>query len=319
MRKHAAGPGPRSTTMNIESTATPPQSVAAAPAILAPDDRHVFAIRARRFQQLAEGHALADWLRYLGRLSLAQQAAMDGLPAITLPDRDALALAHAHRMPPLPAQSWPRDPAWQTALARLCTDLLPHAPAPARADLERLLALPADAQEALATRVLETDLYGADVALLPYVAAALQVIWTAAAARLGGQIEPLDVNSVCPCCGFLPVGSMVKTVAGIGNLRYLHCALCNTEWNLARVRCAACDSDQYIQYRLLDGEGLRHPDAVQAETCDDCKSYLKLFHTEKGAVDPVADDLASLALDILVDEAGYTRAGPNLLMVTGTR
>ena len=38
---------------------------------------------------------------------------------------------------------------------------------------------------------------------------------------------------------------------------------------------------------------------------------------EKAAVDPVADDLATLALDILVDEAGYTRAGPNLLLVPG--
>jgi FdhE protein len=29
----------------------------------------------------------------------------------------------------------------------------------------------------------------------------------------------------------------------------------------------------------------------------------------------VADDLATLALDMLVDEAGYGRSGPNLLLV----
>ena len=33
--------------------------------------------------------------------------------------------------------------------------------------------------------------------------------------------------------------------------------------------------------------------------------------------DPVADDLATLALDMLVDEAGYLRSGPNPLFVPG--
>jgi FdhE protein len=56
---------------------------------------------------------------------------------------------------------------------------------------------------------------------------------------------------------------------------------------------------------------------VRAETCEACKSYLKIVYQEKGTVDPVADDLATLALDILVDEAGYARSGPNLLLVPG--
>jgi FdhE protein len=29
----------------------------------------------------------------------------------------------------------------------------------------------------------------------------------------------------------------------------------------------------------------------------------------------VADDLATVALDMLVDEAGYERSGPNLLLI----
>ena len=37
------------------------------------------------------------------------------------------------------------------------------------------------------------------------------------------------------------------------------------------------------------------------------------------AVDPIADDLASLALDILLDEAGYQRSGPNLLLFPGAQ
>ena len=122
---------------------------------------------------------------------------------------------------------------------------------------------------------------------------------------------------VCPCCGFLPVASIVRTVGEVSNLRYLHCALCNVEWNLVRVKCAACDSTAGISYRELQGEAMKRPGTVRAEVCDGCKSYLKIVYQEKGGVDPVADDLATLALDILVDEAGYARAGPNLLFVPG--
>jgi FdhE protein len=106
-------------------------------------------------------------------------------------------------------------------------------------------------------------------------------------------------------------------VGETANLRYLHCALCNTEWNYVRVKCATCDATAGISYRLLENADGTQAEAVRAETCDSCKSYLKIVYREKGGVDAVADDLATLALDILVDEAGYARAGPNLLLVPG--
>jgi FdhE protein len=300
----------------IQSTSEPPAI------IVAPDD--LFTRRAARFEQLATGHSLCDWLHFLGAVSRAQHDALQALPTLPLPDAAALALAREHRMPPLPAQSWPRDPAWHVALRSIATALVPVAPVVARTDLERLAALPAEHLETLADRVLHTELYGDDAVLLPYVGAALQVLWTGLAQKLGSgptTIAALDVPGVCPCCGFLPVASIVKTVGqaenAIANLRYLHCALCNTEWNLVRVKCAACDSTEGISYHELQGEAVKQPSAVRAETCDACKSYLKIVYQEKGGEDPVADDLATLALDILVDEAGYARAGPNLLLMPG--
>ena len=63
-----------------------------------------------------------------------------------------------------------------------------------------------------------------------------------------------------------------------------------------------------VQIETQDG-------AVRAETCDHCRSYLKIVYQEKDPwVDPVADDLATLALDLLLDEAGYARSGPNFLL-----
>lgn len=293
------------------------------PAVIAPT-ADVFAQRAVRFEQLAVGHSLGDWLRFLGTLSRAQQAALAGLPEVPLPSSDAITAARQHAMPPMPAQSWPRDPAWRAALAQIVEAVLPAAPEPARAGLAELRSMPPAALEELADRVLRTELDGEHAMLLPLVAAALQVLWTASATRLAelSLLAPLDVPGVCPCCGFLPVASLVRSVGEgerrVSNLRYLHCALCNTEWNLVRVKCAACDSTEGVNYRLLEGQGLRQPAAVRAETCDSCKSYLKIVYQEHGGVDAVADDLATLALDMLVDEAGYARAGPNLLLIPGS-
>lgn len=295
----------------IKSSSEPPH-------VIAPDAATLFATRAQRFDQLAAGHSLGDWLHFLAAITRAQHQALQVLPPLSLPAAAALALAREHRMPLLPAQSWPRDPAWRRSLAQIIAAVSPAAPEPARRDLARLAGYDAERIEALAGRVLHTELYGDDAALLPYVAAALQVLWTAGAVRLGAaEIAALDVPGVCPCCGFLPVASVVRGIGEVGGLRYLHCALCNTEWNLVRVKCAACDATEGISYRHLEAAGKQGAEAVRAETCESCKSYLKIVYTEKGPVDPVADDLATLALDILVDEAGYARSGPNLLLVPG--
>jgi FdhE protein len=43
-----------------------------------------------------------------------------------------------------------------------------------------------------------------------------------------------------------------------------------------------------------------------------------VFYMEKDtALEPAADDLATLALDMLVFEQGYGRLGPNLLLAPG--
>ena len=78
------------------------------------------------------------------------------------------------------------------------------------------------------------------------------------------------------------------------------------------VTLGACGGDKGLAQHQIEGSDGR----MRAETCDSCKSYLKIAYQEKDPrIDPVADDLATLALDLLVDEAGYGRSGPNLLLV----
>jgi len=58
--------------------------------------------------------------------------------------------------------------------------------------------------------------------------------------------------------------------------------------------------------------------AVKAEACGDCRTYAKmLYQANDTGVDPVADDLASVGLDVVVAEAGWRRHPPNPLVLVG--
>jgi FdhE protein len=90
----------------------------------------------------------------------------------------------------------------------------------------------------------------------------------------------------------------------VPGVRYLHCGLCATAWHHVRAVC--------ITLRRIEA----NDGAVQVETCDDCQRYAKMLHQAKDMVmDPMADDLASLGLDMLVDESGLQRAS-NPLAIT---
>ena len=286
---------------------------AEAPAILLPVAASVFADRAARFSTLAEGHRLGDWLRFLGELTRAQHEALQSLPQLPPIPAVTLEQARQHHMPPLNATSGDRPAVWRDVLRQLIAALLPHAPERSLSLLTDLAAAADLRLDALADSLLHGEPDPAAAGELPLVAAALQVVFTAQAARLDAtQLQKLDTPGVCPCCGSLPVASLVRLAPDVNNLRYLHCSLCNTEWNVPRATCTACGEDKGLALHQIEGSN----GAVRAETCDGCKSYLKIAYQEKDPrVDPVADDLATLALDLLVDEAGYGRSGPNLLLV----
>ncbi len=65
---------------------------------------------------------------------------------------------------------------------------------------------------------------------------------------------------------------------------------------------------QNINYWSLDSERA----TVKAETCDDCGSYLKIIYQEQDPqADAVADDLATLPLDQLMEKKDFSRSGIN--------
>jgi FdhE protein len=304
------------------------------PFLRLPSRDTMFAERSMRWRQLAGGHAMEAFLGFMAELAQAQHAALQRVAAVPLPDAAALDAAARAGRPPLPASDWPRHPAWHAAARQIAQTLQPHAPPAGRAALDALQQADAAWFEQQADALLTGVMQGLEMVTAPVVAAALQVHWThlvltlqdGAAAAQAAPFGRTDDALLCPACGSRPTASMTVSGGEAGGQRYLHCSLCSLQWHLPRIRCAHCGSDKHIAYQSLDtadandgdGAGRAAQAAVQAETCDDCGHYLKIFHSDRDPfVDPVADDLASVTLDLLVSEAGFTRHGVNLLLLYG--
>lgn len=289
------------------------------PRVRLPDRTRVFADRAARLRTLAKGHALGGYLELMAALCDAQQRALvQHAPAQT--DADTIARAREHAMPAAPA-SGPRDAAWQRVLHTLIADVTgrPGAPSQLAELASRIGTASSDWLEAQADAALgeRSDLL--DLAAAPFVMAALQVHWTALTAGFtDDDVTTLDAPGVCPLCGSLPVASIVHTAAPYQGYRYLHCALCATEWHRVRIHCTGCGAaGKDIGYHTLSRADVSdHGNAaVRAESCEQCRGYRKIVYREKDpGVEPLADDLATLALDVLLGEHGYHRLSTNPLL-----
>lgn len=303
-----------------------------------PERSTVFAERAMRLRQLARGHAMGDFLDFMADVAQAQQSRLLACPAIPIPDAAALDRAAQAGQPPLPAIDWPRDAAWHGVLRALVAEVQARAPAGAQPALARLAAADEVFLERQADALMTGVMSGLDLACAPLVAAALQVVWTYLVlevqkhhTQLGQPFGRLDDETVCPCCGSRPTASITRTNGDSPGQRYLHCSLCSMQWHMVRIKCSHCLSTKTLAYQSLDTADTAADEeaaeaasrraaqaAVQAETCDDCGHYLKIVHTERDPfVDPVADDLASLTLDLLVSDTGKLRHGLNLMLLFG--
>jgi FdhE protein len=298
------------------------------PRIRLADPANLFSGRAARLRALAAGHAVGDYLRLMGIVSDAQQSAVGALIAPSLRPGEATAtidpqitLARRHGMPLLQAAGWPRDVRWRAVLAAICDAVSASADVPegVRTVCLRIRDQPAAHLEEQADLLLAARTDGVHADAAPFIMAALQVYWVFMVASLpmdlladlGADHDPgaeADVSGVCPSCGTLPVASIVRANHGY---RYLHCALCATEWHLVRIKCSHCLTTEGIRYHLVEGGS----EAIRAESCAHCGTYRKIFYQEKdAAVEPVADDLGSLALDLLMTEEGFRRACGNPLL-----
>ncbi len=283
------------------------------PALL-PSLKDRYSKRAARLRQLAETHAMGDYLAFCAQLVQAQQLLLERMP---LPQ--ALAAGLADRLnngqAPLASADYPRDPYWQQLLHGLIEQLYCDANPAVRTTLDGLRGHVPAQLEHLASALLAGDYeqVGSGQALFLWAALSLyftqlaSVLPASASASLGEQRQH------CPVCASAPLASVVMTGAQAG-LRYLQCSLCECRWHMVRVKCSNCEATGALDYWSLE----RQDAAVKTESCNDCHSYLKVFYPEKDRdQELLADDLATLALDAEVEREGFGRSGVSPFLFPG--
>jgi FdhE protein len=303
--------------LTAEEIAT--QAGGAIPFLRRPERNTVFAERAARLRTLAGHGAMADYLRFAAALTDAQHAALETIAAPPLPDSERIAQCNAHGLPPLGFATHARDASWRQQLRAMLATLAVHSQGQTRAVVEALHDHSDDYFEAQASKLLGGVMRGLDIAHAPLIGAALQVYFTRLALELDpAAIRPLAQAAVCPCCGHRPVAGVVRIGGADGGYRFLHCGLCNMEWHLVRITCAHCLGTKGIRYQAIDDGTAAGKHAVQAEVCSECSHYSKICYQDRNPfVEPVADDLASLPLDLLLGDAGLAPVGINFLLVHG--
>jgi FdhE protein len=284
--------------------------------IVLPDPAKRFANTGARLQLLAAGHPTGDWLGFMSRLSWAQHMAASELPFPGAMPDSVVEQAIAAGLPPLAADCHRRDPVWRASLATLHDHLVvAEVPSQARNAIAKLHIADAAVVERLADAFLHGRIEASDAASALYVAAALQVYFTRMAAALAvSSLRLLEQRGLCPSCGSTPSAGMVTASGKTPGTRYLYCSLCATAWNHVRAVCITCGDSRSISLEGIEGgDGL-----VKAETCGACHTYAKMIYQKQDMkVDPFADDLASLGLDVLVGESGWPRHAPNPFLLVG--
>jgi FdhE protein len=327
-------PLPSSRMANATIRILPAEEIAAqrsqtAPYIVWPHANSLFAEREMRLRQLAGGHALVDFLRFVASIAEGQRLA---LPLITneslnTPTGADLAASIANGAPVLLPASWGLPSIWFEVFQAIVTHVIQRAPPATAGKLQPLLTLTRSAADDIANDVLRSRVRPDQMATAPLFAAALQVVWVVAAARSEAKLVETNTTLTssddlggCPCCGSSPTASVIRATGDYAGQRYLVCSLCGTQWHRQRIECTHCGSQEHIEYKSLaasDGDeaAIASAAVVQAETCGACHHYLKVLHGDRDPMaEAVADDLATLTLDVLVGEEGFNRHGENLML-----
>ncbi len=283
-----------------------------APFVLILEPERVFEARARRFAFLAQSSRLAPYLSFLTSLSDLQARLTRTLSPVMPIPLEAVQLAAATAMPPIDRGKVATDLLLHETLSALCDQARElEMPEPARLALNDVRDVDEDDRQWLLNNVLSDHIPDGSAAAHLFAGAAVQVYMARLAATLDPEaLVPVQVG-VCPACGGRPVTSSIHGAQGIENLRYATCACCATQWNEVRIKCLCCGSTKGVSYRSVETVEA----TVKAEVCTECDHWVKILHVHKNhSLDPVADDVGSLGLDLLMKETGITRGGFNVFL-----
>ncbi|MGV8073104.1 MAG: formate dehydrogenase accessory protein FdhE [Syntrophobacteraceae bacterium] len=163
----------------------------------------------------------------------------------------------------------------------------------------------------LASIATESD----EASSVPHLGTARYIAWNALAYALSPTIaafhawrdKNLWTNGYCPTCGAKPLLS-VLTAHEEGRRRNLVCGLCKTQWNVRRLGCPHCGSENEDNLGIFE---LEYEPNLRIEFCNLCRGYLKTW-AGQGEAPRFFSDWATLHLDAIAAERGYLRAGASL-------
>lgn len=301
------------TTIPIQPDPSVIGGVPEAPLAFLPNPIQVFQARARRYAFLAETSNVGPYLKLLAEISSLQARLCVTLPPVTPVTPERQQAARQNGMPPIDRGALADDPLLAETLAAFCEQAAGLAmPEPAKLALLAVQQAEEDDKRWLLANVLSDTIPSDSTAPHLFAAAAAQVHATRLAATLDpAALTPIRTG-VCPSCGGRPATSSVMGAKDIENVRYATCGCCATQWNEVRVKCLCCGSTKGISYRSVE----THDATVKAEVCAECNSWVKILYQVKNAsLDPIADDVGSLGLDILMKDTGIRRHGFNPFLV----
>lgn len=273
------------------------------PLVFYPSAKTLYTHRVERLQALARKSPFSDYLNFC--LQIAQQQA-------NLVKQQPVELHQSIPLnndnPPLSLKNLPLSDVWQKYLNQLLQAISDTTPQ-ITLIIESLLKNSAEQLQQKALYLLNGELNKVEGNESIFIWSALSLYYCQLASQIKGKAvaENTDNSWLCPVCNSMPVASVIQ-IGGNNGLRYLHCSLCESEWYVPRVKCTSCDDLQHIEYFSLDNTLA----AIKTECCHTCQSYLKIFDQDKDPhLEVIADDIASLILDIKTEEEGFAKSGIN--------
>lgn len=278
-------------------------------------DGEIFARRSARFKYLSaekEYHSLASYLRFLGALCHGQHQEFLQHCRIYA-EKDLASFLSLQGSSLCKTSSWIGEMTWIPVFRHLAGSMAEFLPERGRTVSEKLEKASDEWLFDMAKKMfaISPEIAGHSIqerGIVPFLGAALQVHCTVLAKHLRTrQLPSLAETTSCPVCGSLPSVSIVGVRGAEQGLRYLHCSLCQSYFHMVRAKCSNCREASGLWYFAHEGD-----ETVKAEACEKCQSYLKILYQDRDPLmDPIADDIATLSLNLAMGEKNLASSGQN--------
>jgi FdhE protein len=284
------------------------------PLLVLPLAKEILKERSTRLEQLATDGTLKDWLNFCSKVAKAQYESIDDIAVETL-EENVIKESLKHGMPPASIGTWKAGTDWDQAFDLLSKALAKQElPESVKKVLNGFVAANGPEMRLQAEQYLQANEANVKLEWAPFIGAILQMIWMKKVAQLAPHAASYKGQStLCPVCGSHPIASVVRVGTRDAH-RYLVCSLCSSEWYASRARCTNCETPKEVNMMGETKESL-----VQGECCDDCHGYLKIMYQSRDPMmEVMADDLASIQVDLALSNEGYQRTGRNMFFMVGS-